>query len=685
MRSLIYELKLYDFVKEKGKLRRAIQEMLLVLLMASMFVQILTINPVKAESRFWIVDDDGPADFSTITDAYNSANEGDTVLVKAGIYNENLMITKTRLTLQGENPETTIIDGRGFGSAIYVMVDNVTVTGFTVRNSRLNPYQQYTSSGICLNFGVDFCKINNNVAVNVSYGISSYDVGVGCRNNTISDNRISSDYIGIGLWGASNSLIVDNTISGDLHTGIYLDHPYGNTVANNEIGNATQVEGVDYPPYGMQLWGGSRNRVIGNVIKNISYTGIRLNSEGDNKCTNNIISGNTVSETLEGISVNYGSPSNIVLGNDVSNNIIGISARLSSGNTTVISNHIHDNDHGLEIADSDDCRAYHNEFRDNVVQAWTVGCSIIPTWDDGYPSGGNYWSDYGGQDLDNDGIGDTPYSVDECNQDRYPLMYPMQPQLPTAFFTHSPVPAIAGLPTSFDASGSISNGKEIVLYEFDFGDGKTETTTNPMIAHAFSAYGTYNVTLAVEDSESLGDACWQIVEVLAHDVAVMDVSPSNDWVIEGLEVKINVTITNRGNFTETVTTIVYYNLTSNLIIEALTAVVEPNETKVLTFSWITAGIAPCKYYTITAVALIEYDANLADNVLESVSKIKVRILGDTNGDDLVGIDDIFTMASAFGAGPGHPRWDTRLDLNSDGIIDIMDIFMTALNFGRTGP
>jgi hypothetical protein len=51
----------------------------------------------------------------------------------------------------------------------------------------------------------------------------------------------------------------------------------------------------------------------------------------------------------------------------------------------------------------------------------------INVWDDGYPSGGNFWSDYTDVDLNNDGIWDHPYVIDENNIDRYPLVNPWTP------------------------------------------------------------------------------------------------------------------------------------------------------------------------------------------------------------------------------------------------------------------
>lgn len=101
-------------------------------------------------------------------------------------------------------------------------------------------------------------------------------------------------------------------------------------------------------------------------------------------------------------------------GNYVTNNYYGISFSFS-GNGPYSSNNL----------------IYHNDFVDNAgqVQVDPDAYGSANIWDDGYPSGGNYWSDYAGADLykgpyqnitGSDGIGDTPRIIDNYNQDNYP-------------------------------------------------------------------------------------------------------------------------------------------------------------------------------------------------------------------------------------------------------------------------
>ena len=65
-------------------------------------------------------------------------------------------------------------------------------------------------------------------------------------------------------------------------------------------------------------------------------------------------------------------------------------------------NILRDNLFGITVGyDSPDNAIYRNDFVDNKYQAWAYSpCR----WDDG--ARGNYWSDYAGQDRDDDGVGD---------------------------------------------------------------------------------------------------------------------------------------------------------------------------------------------------------------------------------------------------------------------------------------
>ena len=130
------------------------------------------------------------------------------------------------------------------------------------------------------------------------------------------------------------------------------------------------------------------------------------------------------------------SAGNILVGNSVAECNIGIDLSIST-NTSIIGNNVRGNkDYGVILTNSQYNAIYHNNFINNSMPGWQAVDSGIPyswdnTWDNGYPSGGNYWSDYTGIDLhsgsrqtDNgpDAIGDAPYHINFLQRDQYPLM-----------------------------------------------------------------------------------------------------------------------------------------------------------------------------------------------------------------------------------------------------------------------
>ena len=235
---------------------------------------------------------------------------------------------------------------------------------------------------------------------------------------------------------------ISNATSGDkvlVRVGIYYEHVIVNKsvslvgedkdstiIDGNETGsvisitaNNVSIEGFTIKRSGMRLYDSgisvdhsSGNDISHNVITN-NYDGISFHSS-----SSNVVSGNVITNNYDGIGF-YSSSSNVVSGNVITNNNYdGISFYYSSNNLISNNTITNNNYYGISLAlYSSNNTIYHNNFVDNIVQVWSDSVNV---WD--YSNEGNYWSDYAGQDLNGDGIGDTSYVIDVNNQDNYPLM-----------------------------------------------------------------------------------------------------------------------------------------------------------------------------------------------------------------------------------------------------------------------
>ncbi|MBT0160939.1 PKD domain-containing protein [Candidatus Bathyarchaeota archaeon A05DMB-2] len=211
----------------------------------------------------------------------------------------------------------------------------------------------------------------------------------------------------------------------------FVDNIYDNIMV--EKSNII-IDGMAYTLQGVGSGSGFEIHSISNVtIKNTNirgfYQGIHFSSTSHSAIYGN----NLTSNSYDGIYM-AGSSDNIVSGNNIiDNGRSGIWLAVSSNNHVHGNNIINNRYYGVYIAEASSNKFYHNNFINNGrnMERYPYGYANI--WDNDYPSGGNYWSDYVGVDVKSgpnqdlpgsDGMGDTPYIIDANNRDRYPLMNP---------------------------------------------------------------------------------------------------------------------------------------------------------------------------------------------------------------------------------------------------------------------
>ena len=78
-----------------------------------------------------------PDEYSTIQSAIDASSNGDSVLVSAGTYYENINFNGKNIALIGEDRETTIIDGGQNGSVVVIEnieINTAILSKFTITN-----------------------------------------------------------------------------------------------------------------------------------------------------------------------------------------------------------------------------------------------------------------------------------------------------------------------------------------------------------------------------------------------------------------------------------------------------------------------------------------------------------------------------------------------------------------------
>jgi hypothetical protein len=395
-------------------------------LVALFVISVVSFQPatVKAQTRTLIVPDQYP----TIQDAINNASVGDVVFVRSGTYDQNISISKS-ITLIGQNSQNTKLTMPQFYTApvlftppsyaININANDVDISNFTVENSNIG--------GVGIN-----SNGNGNQISGMNLDSEQIGISLSGSNQYISENLIANTLTGIQSSGSYNQ-IIGNTIS-SFSGQISLSGSY-NLFAGNQILDNGWTEVVLVEDYSV-LYNNIFNKgdihlenSNWNIIYNNTLSGGFLGVGQVGVASSNVIARNIIEGTsADGGIIMFSGSNNEFYGNLVANNKVG----LALGVTGIGANENYENNNAF----------FYNMFINNSGGN-AVNRQLIDSNSNSFDNGtvGNYWDDYltkypNATEVDNSGVGNTPYLVYGNVTDNYPLMAPfdlstISIQLPT--------------------------------------------------------------------------------------------------------------------------------------------------------------------------------------------------------------------------------------------------------------